>query len=90
MCPVTQAVALAIEDQIFANVTTAEQIFSPNIPPTDHHVLILKLESRSQCVARAEVLVNGVWGISSDRALTYTAYSGHLRRISWADGFIGM
>ncbi|PBK81951.1 hypothetical protein ARMGADRAFT_1090810 [Armillaria gallica] len=29
MCPVTQAVALAMEDQIFADITSAEQIFSP-------------------------------------------------------------
>ncbi|SJL04285.1 uncharacterized protein ARMOST_07646 [Armillaria ostoyae] len=81
---------LAIEDQIFADVTTAEQIFSPKIPPMDLHILTLKLESRPQCVACAEVLVNGIWGISSDRALNYTTYSGHLRRVSLVDGFIGM
>ncbi len=90
MCPVAQAVALAIEDQIFADVTTAEQIFSPKIPPMDHHILTLKLESHSHCVAHAEVLVNGVWGVSSDHALTYTTYTGPLWHVSLADGFIGM
>ncbi|KAK0460972.1 uncharacterized protein EV420DRAFT_1477844 [Desarmillaria tabescens] len=88
MCPVAQVVALAIQDQIFAHVTTAEEIFCPKHAPTKHHILSIKPSALSQCVARAEVLVKGIWGTSSDRALSYSVYSAHLRRVSLADGFI--
>ncbi|SJL18935.1 uncharacterized protein ARMOST_22538 [Armillaria ostoyae] len=54
LCPVAMATALALEDGIFAHVTTAEQIFNPAIPPTDHH--ILSLRPSDQCAVRSDVL----------------------------------
>ncbi|KAK0465130.1 uncharacterized protein EV420DRAFT_1512930 [Desarmillaria tabescens] len=87
-CPVSSAVAMAIEDKIFSDVETIEEIFHPKVPPTQHHILRMRPEAADKPVLRAEVFDGLSWLLSSTRALSYGALSGHLRRISMLLGFI--
>ncbi|KAK0433743.1 uncharacterized protein EV420DRAFT_507035 [Desarmillaria tabescens] len=87
-CPFSMATAMALEDGIFAHVTTAEEIFHPAIPPTDHHILTHRPSASTQCAVRGEILDDNNWKTSLTRALTYDAYNGHLRRVSLYLGFI--
>lgn len=88
LCPVSSAVAMALEDSVFQDVKTVEEIFRPKIPPTEHHILIMYPEAAAKPVLRAEIFDGLIWTISPSRALTYQALASHLRRISVHKGFI--
>ncbi len=87
-CPVSSAVAMAIEDNVFPDVKTAEEIFHPKIPPTEHHILIMYPEAATKPVLRSEIFDGLIWIISPTRALNYSTLASHLRRISMIKGFI--
>ncbi|KAK0198412.1 hypothetical protein F5146DRAFT_1019548 [Armillaria mellea] len=87
-CPVSSAVAMAIEDNVFPDIKTVEEIFHPKIPPTDHHILRMYPEATARPILRSEIFDGLIWVISPTRALTYGALASHLRRVSLSKGFI--
>jgi hypothetical protein len=90
ICPMTTLLYLALEDDIFVDVHTIEDIMYPEYPPTAIHVLAIKPHMKRQPVVRAEVKTESGWGISPKLALPYVIYASHLRTISLVEGFTGM
>ncbi len=88
LCPVSLIVAMAIEDNIFPHVKTANDIFHPKNPPTGHHILSMHPEAANTPALRSEIFDGCAWITSPTRALTYATLSSHLRRVSINKGFI--
>lgn len=86
MCPISLIIALGIEDKVWKNITTADDIFHPKIPPTDHHQLVTIGGKRP--VLRREVFRDGIWITHAELALPYDCLSRHLRQISLSLGWL--
>ncbi|KAK0453740.1 hypothetical protein EV421DRAFT_707129 [Armillaria borealis] len=86
MCPISLIIALGIEDKVWKNITTADDIFHPKIPPTDHHQLVTIGGKRP--VLRREVFRDGIWITHAELALPYDCMSRHLRQISLSLGWL--
>ncbi len=87
-CPFLMATAMALEDGIFADVTTAKEIFHSAIPPTDYHILLQHPSVSTLCTIHGEILNDNIWETSPTHVLTYDAYNGHLYCISLNKRFV--
>lgn len=88
-CPIIPLLHLALEDDIFEDVHTIEEIFHPMHAPTRPHILSIKPSSQKQLVLRADELSDQKWSTSATKALNYAMYSPILKKISLAKGFAG-
>ncbi|KAF8192734.1 hypothetical protein K438DRAFT_855713 [Mycena galopus ATCC 62051] len=82
------ALAGALEDEIFEDVTTIEEIFCPAAVPTKAHCLRIKPSCVNLPVIRKEVFDNGRWTNSSKIAMPYHMAASYLRKTSLSLGFV--
>lgn len=88
-CPVTAFLYLALEDEIFTDIVTIEDLLFPIHNPTQTHELSIKDSKRGLAVFRAEVKTDSGWTISNHLALPYVIYLKFLRVFSLDTGFEG-
>ncbi|KAJ7058504.1 hypothetical protein C8F01DRAFT_292364 [Mycena amicta] len=81
------AVVLAIQDGIFENVSTVEEIFNPSEAPDAPHCLSIKPEKRSLPVIRRDKIIDGKWSVKHEFAMPYAIVADRLRQLSLAAGF---
>ncbi|KAK0471768.1 hypothetical protein IW261DRAFT_1424858 [Armillaria novae-zelandiae] len=60
-CLISSAVAMAIEDSVFLDVKTIEEMFHPQIPPTKHYILIMHPEVAAKPVLHSEIFDGLIW-----------------------------
>ncbi|KAJ7601486.1 hypothetical protein DFH06DRAFT_1025912 [Mycena polygramma] len=87
-CLGTCLLYMALQDGVFQDVTTIEEIFRPARIPTRIHKLAMKPEVLTQPVLRAEVINDdtGLVTISPTRALRAATHSTQLKTISMRKG----
>ena len=90
MCPVMALLALQLQDGVFEDVKTIEDIVRPAAPLTCAHVLRQKAAWAGVPVFRTSTFVNRAWSTSPTEAITYSQYDGYLRYFSLKAGFHGM
>lgn len=88
-CPIAAFLYLALEDAIFKDVKTIEEILFPAIAPTETHVLSIREEKERLPILRAETRTDSGWNISDTLALPYVIYLKFLKIFSLNEGFQG-
>ena len=88
-CPIMAFAALALEDHVFKDVSTVEEILNPKVAPTQMHTLEMHEHKKSLAVLRAEVKTPDGWTISDIDALPHGIYVAFLRVFSRDQGFPG-
>ena len=89
-CPIMALLSLALEDDIFMDVFTIEEILFPTVVPTQIHTLAMFGVKLELTVLRAEVRTPNGWLISATMALPNGAYLKFLRVFSREEGFPGV
>jgi hypothetical protein len=90
LCPVMAFLTLALEDSIFADVSTIKEILFPVVAPTQTHTLAMHVIKLKWAVLRAEVKTSNGWIVSEIDALPYGVYIKFLRVFSREEGFPGV
>ncbi|KAJ7306745.1 hypothetical protein DFH08DRAFT_513600 [Mycena albidolilacea] len=86
-CLVTNLLYMALEDGIFQDVDSIEEILTPRNHPTSAHTLSVKASCLSQPVCRADVVEDGIYYISLTKALMYARHNSQLHKVTFSMGF---
>ena len=81
--------ALALEDGVFNDVSTVEEILNLKVAPIQMHTLEIHKHKKALAVLRAEVKTLDGWTISDIDALPHGIYVAFLRVFSRDQGFPG-
>ncbi|KAF7370646.1 hypothetical protein MSAN_00697600 [Mycena sanguinolenta] len=86
-CLGTIILSLALQDDVLADVHDIEAIVRPKVAPTKTHQLRIRETALKLPVFRGQILQDGVYEISPDRALTAPNHGTSLTKVSFEMGY---